>query len=312
MTGRGCRQAPRPFCWGMRMLRIIAPAKVNLFLGVGPLRADGYHDVTTVLHAVDLCDTITITPSRTLSVGCTPDVGVAPEANLVHRAAVALGQALGHEPAFSILVEKRIPHGAGLGGGSSDAAATIAGLATLWGADPLDEECIRVASTLGADVPFFLERTGAALMTGRGDVTELVLDGMGGTSIVLVKPTAPVSTALAYRAFDADPTASEEPSRVVEALAAADPVALAAALRNNMTAAAASVTPDVGVVLQWLRGCEGVLGAEVAGSGSAVFGVCETDAAARAACTSAEERGWWARPTSLRARGVEVLREESR
>lgn len=312
MTGRGCRQAPRPFFRGTRVLRIIAPAKVNLFLGVGPLRADGYHDVDTVLHAVGLCDEITIEESDALTVTCSPDVGVEPEANLVHRAAVALGEALGRMPAVSITVEKRIPHGAGLGGGSSDAAATIAGLATLWGVDPLSDTCVRVASTLGADVPFFLEQTGSALMTGRGDVTERVLDGMEGAPVVLVKPASAVPTALAYRAFDADPVEPGEPGAVVDALRAADPRSLVAALHNNMTAAAMSVTPDVGVVLQWLERCEGVLGALVAGSGSAVFGICESDGAARAACVSAVERGWWAESTSLRARGVEVLREESR
>lgn len=294
------------------MLRIIAPAKVNLFLGVGRLRADGYHDVDTVLHAIDLCDEITIEESRTLAVTCSPDVGVAPEANLVHRAAVALAVALGRTPDVSITVEKRIPHGAGLGGGSSDAAGTIAGLATLWGVDPLSETCVRVASTLGADVPFFLEHTGAALMTGRGDVTEQVLDGMGDTPVVLVKPAAAVPTALAYRAFDADPVEPGGSGIVVDAIVDQDPRALATSLRNNMTAAAMSVTPDVGVVLEWLRGRDGVLGAQVAGSGSAVFGICESESAAQAACVSAGQRGWWSESTGLRARGVVVLREESR
>jgi 4-diphosphocytidyl-2-C-methyl-D-erythritol kinase len=292
------------------VLRVIAPAKLNLHLGVGPRRADGYHDVTTVLHALELHDTLTISPADALSVACVPDVGVEPEANLVHRAAVALGVALDREPAFSIAVEKRIPHGAGLGGGSSDAAAAIAGLATLWDVDPLDERCVRVAATLGADVPFFLERTGAALMTGRGDVTESVIDGLAGTAVALVKPLEPVSTAAAYRAFEAAPVAPGGYEAVVAALAAADPLKLAAALHNNMTSASISVTPEVGSVLEWVSGHEGVVGAAVAGSGSAVFGLCAGHAEARQLCDEAALRGWWSQPTALRARGVEVCREE--
>ncbi|TLM78483.1 MAG: 4-diphosphocytidyl-2C-methyl-D-erythritol kinase, partial [Actinobacteria bacterium] len=184
------------------MLVVTAPAKVNLFLGVGAARPDGYHDVTTVLHALSLHDTLEISPAETLTLDCEPDLGIPAEKNLAWRAATEFSRAVGREPAVALRLRKRIPHGAGLGGGSSDAAAVIAGLASLWGLPRDDERCEAVARALGADVAFFLEPAGAALMTGRGDVIEQALRPLAGVPVALVRPETPVPTPAAYAAFD--------------------------------------------------------------------------------------------------------------
>lgn len=289
------------------VVRVIAPAKVNLFLGVGPVRADGYHDVTTVLHALELHDTITLSPAEKPTLTCSADLGVPAEENLAYRALVALADALGREPQVAIELDKRIPHGAGLGGGSSDAAAVIAGAARIWGVDPLDERCVGVAASLGADVPFFLQPSGCALMVGRGDAVARVLPAMPGLPAVIVKPPAPVPTARAYRAFDEHPAPAGRPDAVVSALEASDAAALAAALQNNLQGAAGAVVPEVAEALAWVSGSAGVAGAIVAGSGSAVLGLCVDDDTAARLADAAAQQGWLGMPTALAGAGVRVM-----
>lgn len=291
-----------------RVVRVEAPAKVNLFLGVGGLRDDGYHHVTTVLHALELCDVIEIRPAPALALTCRPDVCVPAERNLAWRAAAQLAAGLGHSPDVSIDVHKRIPHGAGLGGGSADAAAVIAGLADLWGVDRRDPVCLQVAASLGADVPFFLGGSGCALMSGRGDVLECELPALGGLTVVLVKPPQPVPTAAAYTRFDADPREPGDAEAVVAALESRDERALVAALCNNMQDAAFSLVPEVRAVVDMVSRTAGVLGAIVAGSGSAVAGICEDDEVAATVARLATSQGWWAAVTKLRGSGVTVER----
>ncbi len=295
---------------GHQVLRVSAPAKVNLHLAVGARRADGYHALTGVFHALALHDEIEIRESGSLELTCATELGVLPHQNLAYRAAVAIGHALGREPRVSIVLTKRIPHGAGLGGGSSDAAAVIAGLATMWGIDPRDERCIAVARSLGADVAFFLVPGGAALMTGRGDVVERELPAAEGTPLVLVRPPRSVSTAAAYAAFDRDPMAVSPPDAVIAALESGGAAALGAAVFNNLAAASISVVSEVADALAWVRTSEGVTGAAVSGSGSAVFAVCESAAAARMTAERARERGWWSLATALGGSGVAVMRGE--
>lgn len=293
------------------MLRVIAPAKVNLMLGVGGVRADGYHAVTTVLHCLELADELTLRPASSLSLTCDTDLGIPADKNLALRAARAMGEAFGRAPGVEITLVKHIPHGAGLGGGSTDAAGVIAALAMLWGADRRDARCLRVAASLGADIPFFLCTSGAALMTGRGDELSRELPGLGGAAVALVRPRMPVPTAEAYRAFDLEPMPAGDPESMMEALGSRDAALVAGSLVNNLERASVSVVPEVGDALAWTRVRPGVLGASVAGSGSAVFALCDGDEAARAAAGAAEGlRGWWARATRLSATGVVVTEGE--
>jgi 4-diphosphocytidyl-2-C-methyl-D-erythritol kinase len=292
----------------MTSLVVTAPAKVNLFLGVGPLRPDGYHSVMTVMHTVELADTVTLTPADSLTLTCDTDLGIPAEHNLAYTAAKVFSEVFGVDVLLDIRVEKRIPSGAGLGGGSSDAAAVLAGLA-YW-ADLLldDERLLRVARTVGADCPFLLHG-GAAVMRGRGDERQRTLPA-GEWPVAIVKPPTPVPTAEAYRAFDASPLPTGDIRPVTDALCFRDPTALAEGLANNLTPAATSLVPDVADALAWVRQSRGVLGAEMSGSGSAVFAICADTASADAIASEAPDRGWWGASTALRRTGVTVSEEE--
>ncbi len=292
------------------MLRVHSPAKINLHLSVGSLLPDGYHELTSVFHALELSDELTVQDAPVLTLSCDVDLGVAPHENLAYRAAQAMGVRFERDPAVRVEISKRIPHGAGLGGGSSDAAAVIAALAVMWGVDPYGDACREVARTLGADVAFFLVRSGAALMTGRGDRIQRELPALAGADVVLVRPREPVSTAKAYAAFDRHPVAVSPAHAAVRALELRDARALGAATFNNLGSASISVLPVVGEVLGWVRCQAGVLGAQVSGSGSAVFALCDSAAHVESIVDAAEKRGWWSMATRLGSHGVTVCEEE--
>lgn len=150
------------------MLRLLAPAKINLTLEVLGKRPDGYHEVRTIMQAVSLADELTFEDAADLSLIVEPDDAVPVEGNLVLRAAEALRAGAAVTRGARISLAKRIPVAGGLGGGSSDAATTLLGLRKLWGLDVTDEVLGRIAGGLGSDVPFFL-KGGTALAQGRGD-----------------------------------------------------------------------------------------------------------------------------------------------
>lgn len=286
-------------------IRINAPAKINLYLAVGALRPDGYHGVTTVLQALEFGDDVRIIPAASLSLVCDTELGIPAEENLAYRAAHALGEEFGRDPAVTIELTKRVPHGAGLGGGSSDAAAVLRGLAHLWEIAPDSPSLSRVAAALGSDVPFFLTG-GAALFDGRGErfvrsLPTLPLD------VALLRPPEPVPTTGAYRAFDSlTHTPAPGPRHVTDAIRFREPAALGAALYNNMTDAAVGLVPDIGGALALAQGFEGVFGAALCGSGSGVFALCQDDAVAGRIALAARERGWWAQATRTSGVGAAV------
>lgn len=292
----------------MRSLAISAPAKVNLFLRVGSLRPDGYHDVQTVLHSLDLADTVTLTPADTLTLTCDVDLGIPSTRNLALRAAQAFSAHFETDVLVDIDIRKRIPSGAGLGGGSSDAAAVLVGLAHWAGLMLDDPRLLEVARGLGADVPFFLQG-GAAIMCGRGDELAQRTRRIRA-DLVLVKPDASVPTSDAYRAFDAEPTPGGEIEPIVAALATQDVAALGSALSNNMTAASISLVPQIADAIEWLSAEAGVLGVAMAGSGSAVFALCTDSARAAQLADSAAEHGWWSAACATSPYGARVSRED--
>ncbi len=285
---------------------LLSPAKVNLFLEVGDRRADGYHDVITVLQALDerASDTLDMIVVNNLSVECVPDIGVPQEDNLVTRALVRLGEAVGRTPSFAVTVHKCIPAAGGLGGASSNAAAALVGACTLWGIEPTSAVVVDVARSLGADVPFFIEG-GTALCTERGDVLVSRLP-TPALPIVLINPGEPVSTAAAYAMFDRRlHAAARSTTDMIAALRSGDCDVIAGALSNNLGKVAAEIAPSMSEALAFLRGAEGVLGALVAGSGSTVFGVCESDGAAcRVAGDASVHPGWWVAATGTSSFGV--------
>mgnify|MGYP002673271070 FL=1 len=262
-------------------LTLHAPAKVNLTLIAGARRDDGYHDVSTVMQTVGLYDTLTLSGGGSgLTMTCTdPDLPT-DGSNLVLRAAALFCQEL-HLPVPDLYLhlQKRIPSQAGLGGGSSDAAAVLRAMRTLYAPEVSDAELERMAAALGSDVPFFI-RGGTALATGRGErLTPLprLADGW----FVVVKPPEGFSTPAMYRRLDELPPKPPQPDGMTAALGAGELRAVAAALCNSFERA---VPPDsaVWVIREALR-AQGALAAMLSGSGSAVFGLFDREDAARAA-----------------------------
>lgn len=275
-------------------IRLLAPAKLNLHLGIHPGRDErGYHRADSIMIGVRLCDEVSIRPSASLALTTSVDCGIAPEKNTAFRAARALCQAFGYDEGYAIHIDKHIPSQAGLGGASSDAAAVLLGLCRLWGVDPLDERVVGVARSIGADVPFFLTMA-PAFLTGAGDVLQETFPSLEGVPVALVRPDEGVSTVEAYREFDASPTEPHDPEAMCAALRASDAAGVAARLYNNLEPAANRLVPVTAEVRAWLAAQPGVVAAQLTGSGSCVFALCESDAAAaRIAQDAQEARKWW-------------------
>ena len=173
-----------------------APAKINLGLCITGRRADGYHDILSIFQTVDLFDTLCISREGGERLICSaPDVPSGAD-NLVLRAEESFCSRFGISTRVSFTLEKRIPVGGGLGGGSSDAAAALRGLRTVHGIDASDEELCRIAGKLGSDIPF-LVKGGTAVVSGRGDIITEVQWPFDLT-YVLVHPGFGVSTSWAY------------------------------------------------------------------------------------------------------------------
>src|SRR3954451_14162857 len=212
-------------------MQVLAPAKLNLFLRVVGRRPDGFHELETVFQSIDLADTLTIAPSADLRLtGGTEDAPPGSE-NLVLRAAAALRDATGFAGGAAIHLEKQIPVGAGLGGGSSDAAATFAALNRFWELGLGASELAALAAGLGSDVPVALQG-GTALGRGRGERLEPL--ATPPFWFVLARPPFAVPTARAYTLFR--PAGSEAPpvEAFLAALASQDPETVAALLRNDL------------------------------------------------------------------------------
>jgi 4-diphosphocytidyl-2-C-methyl-D-erythritol kinase len=195
-----------------RVLRAGAPAKINRELRVGPRRADGFHEILSRLVAIDLADEIEARPAPRLELTCDlPGLSVGPS-NLVVRAVTALAGRLGLKPLVRLRLSKRIPVGAGLGGGSSDAAVTLRLLCRLWGRTVPDADLASIAAQLGSDVAFFLFG-GEADVGGRGERVSLREDGPR-ERLTLIVPPFSISTAAVYEAFDRTAKASPPPERL--------------------------------------------------------------------------------------------------
>jgi 4-diphosphocytidyl-2-C-methyl-D-erythritol kinase len=264
-----------------------APAKINLHLGVGAPRQDGFHPLVTVYQAVGLCDDVTAAPAPgwTLSVSVPDwmDADAVPVTgdNIVDRAAHVLARHHGIDSAAAVSVAKAIPVAGGMAGGSADAAAALVALDRLWGLETSDDDLLAIAAELGSDVPFALVG-GTALGTGRGELVEPVPDPATWWWVV-VPSTEGLSTPAVYRRFDElNPDAPAQPAGAEATLAAlttGDPEELAGALHNDLQAAALDLRPDLGDLLDLGRR-SGALGGLVSGSGpTCLFLAADADAA---------------------------------
>ncbi|HWK88673.1 MAG TPA: 4-(cytidine 5'-diphospho)-2-C-methyl-D-erythritol kinase [Longimicrobium sp.] len=257
-----------------------APAKVNLFLRILAREESGYHGLETLFQAVSLADTVAVEhgdPGIALQVLGDVDTGP-PERNLVHRAAVAFYLRTELTPAVRIQLTKRIPSAAGLGGGSSDAAATLRALNALHG-DPLPRGALlQIAIGLGSDVPFFLCGSALALAWGHGERL-LALPPLPPRPILIAHPGVAMPTAEAFARLAARRGESEPRAAALRLEELATWEAVSPLAENDFQAVVAERIPFVGSAVSALRQ-GGARIAMMAGSGSSVFGVFD-DADAR-------------------------------
>lgn len=272
---------------------LTAAAKVNLALEILDRRTDGYHEIATVMQTVDLTDRLTLEESDVLEIQCGAAGVPADETNLALRAALALREAAAVQRGVRITLDKRIPVAAGLGGGSSDAAAVLLGLNRLWGLRWPAARLADVAVTLGMDVPFFL-RGGVALGTARGDRLRSV--AAAPLALVLVNPGVGVSTAEAYgRVTPAMYSDGARCHAVIAALRSHRPARVAASLYNGLEAAVAPAHPEIARIRAALLAA-GALAAVMSGSGPTVFAVARSFEQARQIRTRTTRGSWrcWA------------------
>jgi 4-diphosphocytidyl-2-C-methyl-D-erythritol kinase len=271
-----------------------APAKVNVHLGVGPLRPDGFHELTTVFFAVSLFDTVTVRPGNGLTLqvsgeGTTDAAGVgsvpADRRNIVWKAAELLATSAGVPADAVIDVQKAIPVAAGLAGGSADAAAALVALDALWGTRATRADLVDLAARLGSDVPFGL-LGGVALGAGRGELLTPVLAG-GRSHWVLGIAREGLSTPAVYAELDRlraagripGGSALDSPDPVLAALRGGAAAGLAETLANDLQAPALSLRPDLRRVLAATIDA-GAAGALVSGSGPTIAALVQDDEAA--------------------------------
>jgi 4-diphosphocytidyl-2-C-methyl-D-erythritol kinase len=264
------------------------PGKVNLYLEVGDSRDDGYHELTTVFHAVSLLDEVTVRNADVLSLELTgegADTLPADSSNLAWRAAELLADHVGRAPDVAIVVEKSIPVAGGMAGGSADAAGVLVAMNTLWELGVPRRDLHALAAQLGSDVPFALHG-GTALGTGRGEELATVL-ARNMFHWVLAFADRGLSTPAVFAELDRlreagdrnAPPRLDDPEPVLAALASGDPAELAPLLGNDLQAAALSLDPGLRRTLR--AGTEaGALAGIVSGSGPTCAFLCESAAAA--------------------------------
>ncbi|HUN45066.1 MAG TPA: 4-(cytidine 5'-diphospho)-2-C-methyl-D-erythritol kinase [Stellaceae bacterium] len=277
-------------------VRRAAPAKLNLYLHVTGRRPDGYHLLDSLVAFADIGDELVAEPAPALSLAVEGSFAAAladenPASNLVWRAATALAERAGRPPAVALTLRKSLPVASGIGGGSSDAAATLSALAELWSLDLAAPRFAGLATALGADVPVCLMgRT--AWLGGIGE--ELApAPALPAAWVVLANPGVAVATPAVFKArrgpFSA-PARFE--SRPADAAALAR---LLAARRNDLTDAAIGIAPEIAEVLEALGSRAGALITRMCGSGATCYALFAEEAAARvtAAALGKAQPRWW-------------------
>ncbi|MEE8717295.1 MAG: 4-(cytidine 5'-diphospho)-2-C-methyl-D-erythritol kinase [Coriobacteriales bacterium] len=310
-AGRGLETTPRA------VARTVAPAKVNLYLGVRAGRdGRGYHRVDSLMCALELHDDVEVefADDAGIELACDASPTPDPRSNLAFRAAESLLAAWGVEQGLRIRLVKRVPSQAGLGGGSSDAAAVLRCLCALrdkvggarsrgagaegrGDAASADPTAFEVARSLGADVPFFLGDR-PCMLGGLGDEPRRRY-GHLALPVTLARPDGGVPTPAAYRAFDSDPVPPADPVALMSALDRGDARGVIAGASNNLTRAACSVQPLVADTLSLLRSLalpgEGVL---LCGSGSACALFARDEARAARVAEACRAAGLWSCATA--------------
>lgn len=302
----------------VRRVHVRAPGKINLFLGVGDLDDDGYHALSTVFQAVSLYEEVVATPADDFSIAVSgaadPEAVPLDDRNLAMRAAKVLAAATGYDGGVHLEIRKSVPVAGGMGGGSADAAAALVACNELWRTGLGHDRLHELAARLGADVPFAL-MGGTAVGSGRGDVLTPALS-RGRYEWVLVIDEEGLSTPAVYRAFDMvtaedlrdDPAGHaarrrkdpvQVPSSFFESLLSGEASELGRSLRNQLQAGSFRLRPQLGELIDRVRGSQAVVGGVVSGSGPTVAFLCESASGADGVAERLREQGC----VTLRAHG---------
>lgn len=262
-------------------VRVVAPAKINLTLWVGPRRDDGYHPLESIIAQISLVDRLTVKNApKGLELTCSQAGLACDETNIVVQAAQMLAKRANHPANLRIYLEKSIPIGAGLGGGSSDAAACLLALNNLWTLGYNNQELAQIGAQLGSDVPLFLHSP-ISIMRGRGELVESAGFNWPFWALV-VAPDEQISTAQVYHKFDELLTKAGDADRIdLQRLGLCAPEEAGSVMFNMLTEAALAMLPRLAQLQEQLRQA-GAKTVRISGSGSAL--VCLFNSLNRARC----------------------------
>ena len=270
-----------------------AYAKINLGLKILGRRVDGFHDILSVMQTVDLCDTLTLVERpKEIDVHCSGIEGVPDgEENLAYKAAALLKKEYNVKKGVSITIQKRIPVGAGLGGGSSDAAATLRGLNRLWKLKTTEFELLNIASSVGSDVPFLL-RKGTAVASRRGETLHY-LKLPKPLIYVAIYPGFAVSTEWAYKNRKNDLTSGDKYVNFIVSLkrGLTDKEPPFQDVKNDLEQTVENRYPLIGEIKKKLLSA-GAIMASLSGSGSTVYGLFNDPSPARQAAKTLQNSNW--------------------
>ena len=280
-------------------IKVEAAAKINLYLHVVGRRANGYHELDSLIAFTDIFDTLTLAPADELSLEISgtfaPRLPTSEE-NLVLRAARALGEAAGVDPLAKITLYKELPIAAGLGSGSADAAAVLRGLAQLWSVDTTTVDLKKVGLSLGTDIPACLVSDTVHV----GGVGEILQPGpeLPDAGIVLVNPGVTLATPSVFQArrggFSPEMPMMKPPQSVTDFIQELEDRS------NDLTEPALRLAPVIREVLAALEGATGCRLARLSGSGATCFGLFNNPSAAAEAAATLDLEGWWVRATQFR------------
>jgi len=283
------------------MILLRAPAKINWFLSIIDKREDGYHDIISLMQCVDLFDTISFEDAEDIELLSDLDIPVSE--NIVYKAACLVKGVCSYSRGARIVLRKNIPDGAGLGGGSSDAACTLIGLNRLWGLNLNKKELMQLASEIGSDVSFFIGGP-FSLVEGRGEkVSSLKTES--SVFMLLVKPEISISTSWAYNSYKRGLTKKHVDIKLFcHALDRKNYDLLRHVVFNDLEKTVISRYPAIGKIKEMLIK-NGAVIASMSGSGSAVFGIFNSDGEAVSASKKMGKN--WCRVVSTLSKKEELI-----
>ncbi len=279
----------------MTWLQVPAPAKINWALAIDGCREDGYHLLRTIMQKIDLADDVYIRLDAVDFCQMNAGISLASADNIALKAWWALKKKYGLPGGLSIRIDKRIPAGAGLAGGSADAAAVLLGVNQLFALALTPEELTETAVTLGADVPFCLSQHSAALAEGIGEKLTPISVRQSWL-LLLVKPQVSVNTKEAFALYDTlPPTQQPDIERLALELSRGKAADMVCHMGNALEPAACLLAPEILHIKQTLEAAG--LNAFMSGSGSSVVGWAEDSQRVEAAAASLRQTSWWVQLT---------------